>query len=228
MSIVARARSWLQKPWFVGVLVIIAVLYVGKNIVLPIIDMTSSKPRSRVTKQPEVVSQAVAPQASSNATKRSPVSGADTVTATVVDPEVARQKRQTSLAEGVPSQRNPFTNVRLEKKAEAKPEQKPAPIVPLVISKIVGFDANEEVAKVLKLKAVMAGKRSKLALINRDIVAVDETVVLTEAMAASVDQSVFGNRPSLVGEYRVMTIGQNSVSLVGPPGRVQLYLESPY
>ena len=41
MTIIQRCRVWLQKPWFVAVLSIVAVLYSLRNIVLPLIDMGS-------------------------------------------------------------------------------------------------------------------------------------------------------------------------------------------
>ena len=43
MHIVQRCRVWLQKPWFVGVLSVVAVLYSVRNIVLPLMDMGSEQ-----------------------------------------------------------------------------------------------------------------------------------------------------------------------------------------
>lgn len=226
MNIFNNARNWLKKPWFVGVLVVVAILYVGKNIVLPLIDLSSSgssrRPASssvvattepaRVVRKTDVVRQAAS---------------ASVGTPTAVDPEFARRQRQNSMARNTNVRRNPFASVRAVKVVKnAEPVQQQ--IVPSVISQLVGVDANEEVAKVFKLKAVMDGKRSKLVLINRAVLSVDETLMLTDAMAQKLDQSVFVSRPTLVGEYRVVFIGQKSVSLVGPPGRINLQLESPY
>lgn len=48
MNFIKRARLWLQKPWFVGVLSVIAILYSARNIVLPLIDLSSDKPKRSV------------------------------------------------------------------------------------------------------------------------------------------------------------------------------------
>ena len=45
MSFIKRIRLWLQKPWFVGLLSVIAILYSARNIVLPLIDLSSNKPK---------------------------------------------------------------------------------------------------------------------------------------------------------------------------------------
>lgn len=228
MNIFANPRGWLKKPWFVSVLVVVAILYVGKNIVLPLIDLNSSgssrRPDNR-TVMTRVESQS--PRVISDSAVFRPQQSASAVTPTAVDPEFARLQRKNSMARNTNVRRNPFASVRAVKVVpKATPVQQA--IVPSLINELVGVDANEEVAKVFKLKAVMAGKRSRLVLINREVLSVDETLMLTDEMVQGLDQSVFVNRPTLVGEYRVVFIGQKSASLVGPPGRINLQLESPY
>ena len=42
VKFILRIRIWLQKPWFVGVLSVVAILFSARNIVLPLMDISVS------------------------------------------------------------------------------------------------------------------------------------------------------------------------------------------
>ncbi len=157
MNIVQRCRVWLQKPWFVAVLAVVAVLYSVRNIVLPLIDMGSG--------QDEVVA-----QASGGALLPTVQGGAGSTTE--FDLVTERQR----LLAGGSYRRNPFLVANDPRQPGFTESQgQPTEIAPKAKSAVLD-QGTINVGQLFRLSALLRRNGQAAALINRQVVQLGQSV----------------------------------------------------
>lgn len=214
MSLMQRIRWLLQQPWFVGLLCLVAVLYVARNIVMPLVQMygggsyvarTADTPRDA-----SVVSDGFPVAALIGAPARSDVSVHHATPADVIERRVAW------FREAPAPPRNPF----LPADDPRQPGYRPLPVVEAPVrpkTPVVVPAAPVATADLgLELTAVMRTPSGTLALINRQVVAEGDSVLSDPPRGVGTSLQS--------GRYRVEQIGEREVVLSGDRGRVLLHL----
>ena len=163
MKFIKRIRLWLQKPWFVGLLSVVAILFSAKNIVLPLIDISSKK---------SVSSRSASSRSVPVATSANSASNLIVAAAAPADAESSggplniRQMRTIQLS-GIDYRRNPFLF--------ANDSRQPGfdPLIQTEVQQV--YVGSQEVAKVIEpsslfeLNAILDRNGSKVAMINRQV-----------------------------------------------------------
>lgn len=209
-----RVRLLLQEPWFVGVLSLIAVLYVARNIVLPLVKMQSGGAYVSSPARTADTQRGTAPAASTAVGGMMPALGSGDVGRDALPADLA-QRREQWFAEYDGWQRDPF----LAADDPRQPGYRPPPVVAAAaeLRGVAGAPApaaplaNADLG--LRLTAVMVTPQGRLALINRQVVAEGDRV------------SGGGMRHGAdAAGYQVEQIGERDVVLSGSAGRVRLLL----
>ena len=163
MKFIKRIRLWLQKPWFVGLLSVVAILFSAKNIVLPLIDISSKKSVSSRSASSRSVPVATSANSASNliVAAAAPADGESSG-----GPLNIRQMRTIQLS-GIDYRRNPFLF--------ANDSRQPGfdPLIQTEVQQV--YVGSQEVAKVIEpsslfeLNAILDRNGSKVAMINRQV-----------------------------------------------------------
>jgi hypothetical protein len=211
MKFIQRIRVWLQKPWFVGVLSVIAILFSARNIVLPLMEVSSG------TNRPTA--------ATGRSNQRSaliPVSGA----AGGESANLARLRHE--FFHGGQYQRNPFLLADDPRQPGNRsaisdaPVKSPAARTEVIDAGVVSPD------KLFALNAILIRDGKKYALVNRQVSGIGE---LIEPSGSAL------NRMKLTGpqreqaqqmlkfDYRLQNIGPGEVEISSPYGSFTVSLE---
>jgi len=151
LKFIKRIRLWLQKPWFVGLLSLVAILFSARNIVLPLIDI-SSKKSDRVAASGKAGNNLIVAAAAGGESSEGQLN--------------IRQLRMMQLA-GVDYRRNPFLF--------ADDSRQPGfdPLIQPEIQQV--YVGSQEVSKVIEpsslfeLNAILDRDGNMVAMINRQV-----------------------------------------------------------
>lgn len=222
MAFLARVRVWLQKPWFVAVLALIAVLYVARNIVLPIMRLYGWS--SPVASTAPARSGPVAAGAGSAGVMVSPVAGAASPAGTPAAalPEDLAAVRRRELG-NLGLSRDPWLYANDPRQPGGRAQARPKTLV-----QVTG-DAPRQPAPIpvraadigLRVGAVMSGPTGYSALINRRVVRPGDTVLAAPSPGQSPGEVAVTQEPVA---YQVLRIEARLVDLRGPGGRLRVYL----
>ena len=214
MSLMQRIRWLLQQPWFVGLLCLVAVLYVARNIVMPLVRMYGGG--SYVTRTADAPRDA---SAGSSGFPGAALIGAPARSDASVHhatPTDLIERRVAWFREASAAPRNPF----LPADDPRQPGYRPPPVAAVPVqpkTPVVVPAAPVATADLgLELTAVMRSPSGTLALINRQVVAEGDSV--------SSDPQRGSGTSLQPGRYRVEQIGEREVVLSGEGGRVLLHL----
>lgn len=228
MSFIKTIRAWLQKPWFVGALGLVALAYVGRNIVLPIVRMTSGGSYAQSQGEPASRTDTTSPTSPGASLVAGALSAIDGSTLGATPPKDFRRLRDTMLGEVSDTfTRNPFLAANDPRQPNARPSGLGSMTDPSLADDRGGeAEAPRPLIAAdlgLQLSAIVAGPSGNLALINRRVMGVGD-----EISAQLPEQSglagLFG--PSTRDRtLRVDAIHATEVLLSGSLGRFRLQLE---
>ena len=214
MTPLQRIRWLLQQPWIVGVLSLVAVAYVARNIVVPLVRMYGGG--SYVARSDDraagLSSPVRAPDSVLLATPDSAVApGSGQTPADVFDRRFAwfDERGQQEVV------RNPFLAADDPRQPGYRPPPAAQPAAPperpvVVSAPVAPADLG------LELTAVMRSGGGRLALINRQVVAEGDAVAARPRGNRGLSESA--------QRYRVEYIGERDVVLSGNDGQIMLVL----
>lgn len=205
MNFIKRARLWLQKPWFVGVLSVIAILYSARNIVLPLIDLSSDKPKRSV----------VAKGASSNLLLPGGGGGSE------AELEIG-QLRLTQLT-GISYRRNPFLLANDPRQPGF--ELSSQPTVERVYSGAATTGKPISPISLFELNAILDRDGRRVAMINRqvsgqgDLISPQANHLAEEALSLEQRKQL---QQMLAMQYKLTLISADGVEITAELGRFKV------
>jgi len=213
-----RIRVWLQKPWFVGALSVIAILYSGRNIVLPLMEISADN------EKPVAGGGQVAPAVIAQNSTLTPLVGDE---ASHVGDVASLRLRSFS---GGNYERNPFLFADDPRQPGYQEPVKP-PVKQYIgnasISDAVTDGKAIRPQRLFSLNAILVRDGQKYALINRQVSAEGDAIVATEA-SINADELSGVQRQQLQEllalNYTLTQIGESEVEISGPVGSFSLSL----
>jgi len=212
MKFIQRVRTWLQKPWFVGVLSVIAILFSARNIVLPLMEISSGADKPA----------AAAGGLSNQRSALIPMSGDG-------DGEPVNLARlRHEYFNGGSYQRNPFL---LADDPRQPGNRSVIPEVPVMSSASKTGVIDAEVVgpeRLFALNAILIREGKKYALVNRQVSGVGDLIEPSNSALARMKLTGPQRKQAdqmLKFDYRLQSIGQAEVEISSPFGDFTVSLE---
>ncbi|MDF1817464.1 MAG: hypothetical protein P1U54_02385 [Immundisolibacteraceae bacterium] len=212
MKFIQRVRIWLQKPWFVGVLSAIAILFSARNIVLPLMEISSGVD----------IPAATVGGLSNQRSALIPMSGG-------VDGQPVNLARlRHEYFNGSSYQRNPFL---LADDPRQPGNRSVSPEVPVISSASKTGVIEAEVVgpeRLFALNAILIREGKKYALVNRQVSGVGDLIEPSNVALARMKLTSLQRKQAqqmLEFDYRLQRIGQGEVEISSPFGDFMVSLE---
>ncbi|RLA08999.1 MAG: hypothetical protein DRQ54_03800 [Gammaproteobacteria bacterium] len=212
MKIMQRIRVWLQKPWFVGVLSLVAILFCVRNIALPLMGTSTGKQKAVVS------SRASTPVSSQNSKANPSVKEASPVVQQFDMAEVAVFRHQ--FFSGGSYRRNPFLFGDDPRQPSHEVAAKSSVEVSIgAHTVVVAKPINPQ--RLFSLNAILVRDGQKYALINSQVRTQGDAVLASKRF---INRTGFSSaqqqqlKELVAKNYTLTAIAERKVRISGPTG----------